>query len=857
MNELIFIGPPNEDKHPMFKKMLQRASLDEQKIQYYSPYNYKHQVGNNKIILLGDESLKWATGEWDLFRYRGRLLSSTKLPDSIVLATLQPSEMLPRKGDDESKSPLKHKPARFQGIWVWDVNKLLTATNLPVERKVNYFIDPPTTTWNELIKSILQSSTNYPLSFDIETAYKMKMEDEEDFETEEISEGTILRISFSNQPDFAISVQWGWPYMEGIVELLKSTLAKLGWNLNAFDIPRLKKDGLTVNGTIYDGMDGWHLLRSEQPMGLEYVTSFYTDELPWKHLNNSNPGLYSCKDADYALRNFIGIKEDLIIENMWDLYLTDSVELMPILNNAGDHGNMVDVEFSKKLEAEMLIEKNKLEKLAQPLVPKEILPRKRYKKLPKEIDNAERVFEPVESTGKIKCCSICGAKNVTKASHLTKGGKKNPCKAAGGTIIIQPGIVVEWDEILNFNLNSSDQVKDYIRFYKHEMGKNRKTDSDSCNSKHLKKLMAKYHQTHPFYSIKIDYSKVAKTISTYVYHKKMDTNNIVHGYFNNSPTTWRLAQRNSNFMNVGKRETNPWAVEARKQIIARPGHCFVGADSTSIEAVIVGYLIGDHNYIRMANKSIHAWLCCLELGIEFNDQNVEMIKKDHKDLYNKFKVANYLLMYGGDPYLMHMEEPKTFPTLKDAQNVKDKIFTLIPALAQYQKETREKAKKEGVLTTPWGYRHYFYDVYTFARNKNGQYLYNDDGSPKIKLGQDAKTCLAFKPQNTAGGFGRKSCLIIGNSEWGKYMCANCFVHDGYTLEVPYDKRFEAEQFLVTTLMRPVPELNNLIFGCETEMNCEGGNWGDYNDKEPSEKNGWKPLNLMGMKTYKKYEAHLT
>jgi hypothetical protein len=838
----------------MMDKMLQRAQLDKQKVEFHTLDTARFIDAGSKVVLLGDDVLKWAIGEWDLFRWRGRLVSSGKLHNSICLSTLLPSEMLPRNTDEEKKSPLKHKPARFQGIWVWDVNKLVNAAAVPQPRQVSYFVDPPINVWNQLVEQLLVPS-EYPLSFDIETAYKMKMEDEEDFEND-AEPGTILRISFSNRPDFSVSVHWGWPYLDGIIRLLASNIAKLGWNLNAFDIPRLEEEQIRVNGEIYDGMDAWHMLRSEQPMGLEYVTSFYTDEHPWKHLSSSNPGLYSCKDADFALRNFIGIQRDLQSAGMWELFMRHSVRLMPILRRAGKRGCLVDVDFSKSLEKEMQEKKDEYESIVQQYIPKELFPRKRYKRDPWPVDKSVddwkvfpevkwegRTFVSVESRGKVKYCTHCGAEGVTKTVHF-KGGKKNPCVVAGASIEEKLGIVWEWDEILPFNLNSSDQVKAYIRHFNHEMGKNRKTDADSANGKHLKKLMGKYGQEHPFYEIKIEYAKVAKTISTYVYHRKMDANQVVHGWFNNSPTTWRLAQRAQNFTNVGKRETNPWAVRARNQLIARPGHCFVNADSTSIEAVIVGMLIGDQNYIKMANKSIHAWLCCLELGIEFNDANVEMVKKNHKDLYNKFKVANYLLMYGGDPYLMHMEEPKTFPTKKAAEEVKDKIFTLIPALANWQDETRKRAKKEGVLTTPWGYRHYFYDVYTFARNKQGQLMYKDNGEPKIKLGQDSKTALAFQPQNIAAGFGRETCLIIGNSEWGQYMCANCFVHDGYTLESPYERRFECAQFLIDTLTRPVVELGNLRFGCEVEIGPEGGNWGDYHSEK----------NPMGLKTWKKVEV---
>lgn len=416
------------------------------------------------------------------------------------------------------------------------------------------------------------------------------------------------------------------------------------------------------------------------------------------------------------------------------------------------------------------------------------------------------------------------------------------------------GTVTEWDEILPWNPNSADQLKAYIRHFNHPMGKNRQTDQDSASGKHLQKLVKKYGKHHPIYALVAEYKKVAKTISTYVYHNYADANGFIHSTYKNGPSTWRLAASDVNLTNVGKRETNRWAKMARRQIVARPGHVFVGADSTSIEAVIVGYIIGDDQFIKMAGKSIHAWLCCQELGWEFNDQNVKRVKDEHKGLYNKMKTAIYLLLYGGDPYLMHMEDPDNFPTVGAAREIQDKIFALIPKLKEWQERTRERAKKECVLTSLWGYKHYFYDVYTFKRDKKGNIEYDLDGKPKIKLGKDGKRCLAFEPQNCAAGFGRDTLLLIGQSKWAQYMPANIFVHDGYTLEVPIDMAMEAEQFLVDILTRPVPELGGLRIGCETEM---GYNWADVDSLD--EKTGkfklWADGNPNGMKTLRKVECY--
>lgn len=877
--DMVVVGYPDTQKHPMWSKMWQRAGVDPSLPRFVSVWDKQTWSKSPMIVTLGEYALREVTGRRELVRWRGRQIHDQ--PGQMIYPTLAPEQMLPymvnqEEDEDEEGSGLSHKPARFQGTWVWDIHQAIKQGTRfrPEPSQRDYHVDPSPETWRHLVGRLLIGPR---LSFDIETAYKMARMDDQDWEAQGLIDGQILRISFSSVPGFSVSVSWTSQYLDGIKQLLASPLPKIGWNCVLFDVPKLENEDYHVEGPVHDYQDGFHLVQSDLPKGLEYVTSYYTSFHPWKHLNTSNPGLYSCIDADAALQNAIGIDEALEQNGMMRLFNEHVVELMPYLNAAGKRGNAIDLEYSHALEKEMIIHRDELIKQCQPLIPRELLPRKRYKRSP--FDKLEHIpdsnvwvhtetgklyctkpdfsesYEEVKVEAEIKVCSVCDQPVSSWVDHMKgrkKGTKKdpndfNPCKAAGATSIKRIGTVIEWDELLPWNPNSADQVKEYIRHFGHPMGKNRMTDSDSASSKHLEKLAKKYPKQHPIYSIIVEFKKVAKTISTYVYHNYIRQDGLIHSTYKNGPSTWRLAAENVNLTNVGKRESNKWTKRARRQIQARPGHVFVGADSTSIEAVIVGYLINDPDFIKMAGKSIHAWLCCQELGWEFNPETMDRIKTEYKDLYNKMKTAIYLLLYGGDPYLMHMENPDSFPTLKDAKDVQEKIFKLLPKLKEWQDRTRERAKKEGVLTSVWGYKHYFYDVFTFHRSKEGKMLYNDDGSPKVKLGKDGKRCLAFEPQNCAAAFGRDTLVLIGRSKWAPYLSANCFVHDGYTLEVPIELAEEAEQFLVDILTRPVPQLGGLRIGCETEI---GYNWAE---QDPQCK-FWADGNPGGTKVLRKVEC---
>jgi len=827
---------PAADTHsPMWAKMWQRAGYDPGTVVWVDLATVPTQGlprGFHTVIALGEDSLRVMMGESDLFRWRGRIFPNYRWTEPrIVLLTMRVVDLLPRAHSGAQGSQLTNRPARFQGTWIRDVQYAIQRAGTYTKLTAQYLLDPKSRgEWEQWVDRVLAEGTL--LAFDIETQYTPKAEQQEEEDQSDIPQGAILRIAFSNAPGTAASVPWNAEFLSGIRRLLSSDLPKAGWNCAAFDVPRLTREGFPVGGRIYDFQDGWHLLESDLPKGLEWVSSYYTHTAPWKHLSDQQPALYAAIDADVTIQNAIGITRDLKAAGQWDLFERHVTDLMPLLFQAGARGNQVDVDYQQTLRADMEAEKGRLIDAAQAMVPDAVRPTRRVKTAPGPDVPHRVVWVP----GTVKVCDRCLRVITSKAEHQQGKKADNPCKGAG--VLKEEAQVAEYDLLEPFNLGSSQQLLAYARYHKHPVGINHKTKQPTMDKTQLEKLAKKVGATHPLYQAALDYSKVAKTLSTYMYTP--DAEGLIHTTYVNAPSTWRLASRNVNLQNVGKRESNIWAKKARRQIVARPGHIFVQADSTSIEAVVTGYLIGDPTFTAVAKKSIHAYLVCAELGLEFTDETVEQVKKTHKNLYNQFKTAVYLLLYGGDPFLMHMTNPELYPTKQAAEAIKEKIFTLMPKLPEWQTRVREQAKREGVLQSPWGYRHRFYDVYTFKRTASGEIEYHEDGTPIVKLGNDAKRALAFIPQNCAGAFCRDTLLLIGQSEWGPYMPANISVHDGYTLEVPEALKDAAAQFLIDTLTRPVLELGELRIGCEVDM---GYNWADWSEDNP-----------QGMKTLCKVDA---
>lgn len=821
------ITPEADVRSPMWQKMWERAGVPPASVQWTAldravQPGWQPPAGVEGLLLLGELALQQMQFESNLFRWRGRTMRTYRFRTGMpmtLLSTLRVTDLLPRAQTGQVVDQLANRPARFQGVWVRDVQHAMATVGVYHHHEPQYLLNPGQGDWQAWVRDALQGTT--PLSFDIETQYTPKgiRSETEDDETP-VAEGAMLRIAFSHTPFAGVSVPWQQEYLEGITALLRSARPKLGWNCLAFDLPRLRAEGIEVGGRVYDYQDGWHLLQSDLPKGLEWVSSFYTDYAPWKHLSEQSLARYAAIDVDVALQNARGIEADLRKAGQWTLFERHVVDLMPLLARAGRRGNRIDLTYQAALVADMQAEKGRLTDAAQTHVPRDLKPRATQATLPEPGVDHDVVLVPAT----VKQCAKCLQTITNKSAHL-KGGKKNPCH--GAEIQLVPGTKPTYAVIEPFNLGSSAQLAVYATAHTHPVGFNPKTKQPSMDKTQLEKLHKAVGAAHPVYGLALDYSRVAKTLSTYIYQP--DAEGLIHTQYVNAPSTGRLASRNYNLQNVGKRETNPWAKKARRQIVARDGHIFVQADSTSIEAVVTGYLIGDPTFVEVAKQSIHAYLTCKELGWAFTPETIEQVKREHKALYNQFKTAVYLLLYGGDPYLMHMTNPELFPTKRSAHDIQRKIFALMPALPAWQTRVREQAKREGVLQSPWGYRHHFYDVYTFKRDGQGRITLDEQGVPEIKLGQDAKRALAFIPQNCAGAFCRDSLLRIGESSWGAYMPANVSVHDGYLLEVPEAMADAAEAFLVNILTRPVPELGGLQIPCETDR---GYNWADWSPDNP-------------------------
>ena len=764
---------------------------------------------HTKITVVRGFPLKHSSGAW-------------------IVPTYHPSFMLPRAGQKDT--------AKLTGIVLLDLKRAVDiATHGFTRPEPAYTMDPSPEEafmWATAFENAcLRGDVQY-LSWDIETPGKLKAADENESDDELPLSKTITRIGFSYKPGVALSIPWQAPYMPAIRKLLEYPCPQVTWNGFAFDIPIVKANGINLPADHqYDGMWAWHLLQSDLPRGLQAVASVYCPEVgPWKHLFDVDMPFYNSQDADVALRIMIGVERDLRTRGAWDLYKRHVVDLFPIVFEAGRlHGVHVDIEQQQTLAKELTAAIHANLREAQAVVPDELKTVKLYKKPPKG-----KTVTPFSIVPTVLVCSGCGKKRppLPKNHHDRPG----PCKGQWwNDLDALPTTVYRWTPdwntipddqledvvaVAGFNPVSTKQLIKYAKHHKHPIGENYKTGSDQLDRTVRDRLIKKYGVAHPIYALSKDAAEASKAMGTYVSGYRPDASGRIYTSYTFAPSTGRLSSRNVNLQNVARGGNNRWAPMIRKAIIPPPGHVFVEADSSAIEAVLTGYFMEDPDYINLARLGIHDYVTCHKLDIPFDPSRTSELRKDprYEALREVAKRTVHLTNYGGTPKMMVMAAPHVFTSEKLAVDMQATYFAACPKLGPWQHDVRLQAHRQTYLQNPWGYRHYFYAV--FARNWNA-----DTGAVTIVPGTDSKRVVAFLPQSSAAAIMRDTLLLVGQSEWRPYTPAILSIHDSVCLAVPDDDATvgRAVTWLADTMTRPIPELGGLRIGCEVKV---GKSWDD-------------------------------
>jgi len=724
---------------------------------------------------------------------------------------------------------------------LWDLVRLIVqraldiATNGLIIEEPPYLLDPEPLQFEGWVSEFLEELKKNPkstyLSYDIETPYKQKKSEDELGKEEDSDDYTILRCSFCWKPGNAVSVKWESAFMRGIERLFTSGALGLNWNGENYDNVRIIRYIQNFNLISLDGMLAWHVLQSAQLKGLGAVTPFYwPNTLMWKHLSDEQPAFYNAKDADAALRNWLGILPSLHEFGLYPVFERHVLKVNEVLRYMTGKGIPLDLKARQEAEYKLSSILNGFKQQINDVVPLAAKELKIYKKTPADT----RGMIEVDGSKTTKKCSICGAINV-KADHFKTIGKKrlklgepeNVCFGGVGEKTNLPSKL--WALPLEFKL-STKRLSAYQIIFKHKaiLNKEKKVTFDESAIKRLRQA----YPNDPLYATIIDHREVATLLSRYVGRiqeggtikggLQVSPDGRIRTTYTHNPSTLRLASQNPNLQNLPRPDAGNKAALAniiRNLIVPTPGWALGARDFSGIEAVLVGYDAKARNYIRLALRDVHSFYTAYALyevegkllandlpQLSWSDDKLFArladIKREFKKERNSlYKHLVHAINFGQGAYGARdkiYEETNIIYDIKLISKLMALYKELFPEIPTWQKDIRNLAHENGYLQNEFGYVHRFNSVFRFE-NKYGYW--------ERKPGDDAEAVLAFKPQSNAAGIMKEAllrCYFDRFEEAGQYM--RLTTHDEILWECPPDIYDSVDAIFVEEMERPVLQL---------------------------------------------------
>jgi DNA polymerase-1 len=254
-----------------------------------------------------------------------------------------------------------------------------------------------------------------------------------------------------------------------------------------------------------------------------------------------------------------------------------------------------------------------------------------------------------------------------------------------------------------FNLDSPKQLADVLFVQKKLPALKKIKTGYSTDASVLEKLAVSYELPRKI----LEYRERAKLKSTYLDALPEMVNpetHFVHTSFNQTTTdTGRLSSTDPNLQNIPIKTEMGRLV--RKAFVARPRGKGKGkilsADYSQIELRVLAHFSGDPNLTKAfaEDRDIHSFTATLLYGVKEKDVTREM--------RNAAKTINFSIVYGKTSY--GLSQDLNMPIQEADQFIKN-YFARYAKVKEFLDAQKEKAKKDGFLTTILGRRSYFPNI---------------------------------------------------------------------------------------------------------------------------------------------------
>jgi uracil-DNA glycosylase family 4 len=715
------------------------------------------------LVAVGDTALERILGMRGIMECRGYVFWSEEFKCWVV-PTLHPSFLM--RGNHKWAPIVRSDVAKAVRI----AQEGYSYEDLPMLE------DPMPYRFMDWVAGALASGA--PIAFDIETPMK-KGRDEDDLDESDPSY-IVLRCSFAygTEPSHVCSIPWDPAYMPGVSQLFQSPQTKLVWNA-PYDVPRVRHAGHVINGEIRDSQIAWHVLNSDLRKKLGMVATLCPSmhRVPmWKHLSSTRPAYYNALDSLALWRHDAWIMKRLVDVGMIHVYDEQVRAVDPVAAMMTAAGLLFDSEAAKKLSVQAKAAMEIILGEMQKAVPDEVKPKKIYKR--------EREGLPTqEATAEIKVCSLCGKKSTKVHSHI---------KSGSGELVQRIVPTTVWVKTLDFTPSSQQLIK-YCQHKGYKVPTSYKTKNATMDEDAITHLVGK-NPTDPVLGSVVQYRAIQTADSRYICGMKPWADGRVHGTFTHAPSTLRMAMQDPTLQNIPRAEDDPeendFLGKVKQLFVAGKGMILGARDYSGIEAVLVGYLMQDPLYIRLAFLGVHSYLTSHIIekpaDLSWDDGQLKAYFKEmktHKKTYFSAKKTVHLSNYVGTPRKMHEAEPLVYPTIKEAERLQGIYYAICPSLPKWHWDTCTQAEKLGYIRTPDGFVHRFTNLFRYEYDEETKVWTNRNKHGDPMWGEDAKRAIAFGPQHLASMIMKIALVILGNdpvvSPWLRIT-----VHDEIFWECP-------------------------------------------------------------------------
>lgn len=452
------------------------------------------------VVPMGNVPLNAFIGRKGILTARGYVYAGTGFH---ILPTVHPSYI--RRG-----------ASRYAAAFIHDLQRAveIARSGLPMLRK-EFTLDPlpgDAVRWVEE----WERAGRPLLAFDIETPGKSN--DEEDVSPEDDPTYQIDRIGFAYKSNHAMSIPWSPLYMGAIRRLLESHSPKVAHNVG-FDVPRIRFNGVSVNGLVHDSMVAWHVLHSDLPKGLAFVATFCCPaQPPWKHLSGSSPAYYNATDADVTITAMEEITRELHRLNLWRVYEEEVLNLDPILAFMSEQGMPVDAEVRRDRAERLAAARGEvLSRMVRhiPASIRRVEPKGGFVKDPPGAVEGD-VYTRVEVSTLVKKCRRCGEVNPKKKHFQVYKKKVNPC--GGLSTVTSVEQISRWARLTPFT-PSREQLIRYNTYHGRPTPLRRDKKSGerrpTMDEKAIKEMLRKFPDD-PVYQGVLEYREIDKIAGTYI-----------------------------------------------------------------------------------------------------------------------------------------------------------------------------------------------------------------------------------------------------------------------------------------------------------------------------------------------------